>query len=311
MFDHGKHGPSPLSPSPPALTTKWTTPPEWTFLAIKMCPFQPHIWLKNHSTILLARGVTMKMAVCYCVANHHIAPGKKQWSWGHSEFGQAWDKSLTDNNGPYIELMTGIFADNQPDFTWLDAYEEKRFEQYFLPYHSLGMVQNASRDAVIKLQRSERGIEWGLYAISPLNGYRLAIREIGKCNALLDDAVALMPATAIQGVLHGINPERLTIELSDADGNIVLSYQEHQPQELPLPDVAKAPLSAQDITSTDEAWFIGQHLEQYHHASRSPFDYYLRGVALDPLDYRCNLALAMLEYNRADFRKRWRMPLRL
>lgn len=49
--------------------------------------------------------------------------------------------SLTDNNGPYIELMTGIFADNQPDFTWLDAYEEKRFEQYFLPYHSLGMVQ--------------------------------------------------------------------------------------------------------------------------------------------------------------------------
>ncbi len=187
------------------------------------------------------------------VANHHIAPGKKQWSWGHSEFGQAWDKSLTDNNGPYIELMTGIFADNQPDFTWLDAYEEKRFEQYFLPYHSLGMVQNASRDAVIKLQRSKRGIEWGLYAISPLNGYRLAIREIGKCNALLDDAVALMPATAIQGVLHGINPERLTIELSDADGNIVLSYQEHQPQALPLPDVAKAPLAAQDITSTDEA----------------------------------------------------------
>ena len=36
------------------------------------------------------------------VANHHIAPGKKQWSWGHSEFGQAWDKSLTDNNGPYF-----------------------------------------------------------------------------------------------------------------------------------------------------------------------------------------------------------------
>lgn len=96
----------------------------------------------------------------------------------------------------------------------------------------------------------------------------------------------------------------------DADGNIVLSYHEHQPQALPLPDVAKAPLAAQDITSTDEAWFIGQHLEQYHHASRSPFDYYLRGVALDPLDYRCNLALAMLEYNRADFRKRWYMPVR-
>lgn len=150
----------------------------------------------------------------------------------------------------------------------------------------------------------------GLYAISPLNGYRLAIREIGKCNALLDDAVALTPATAIQGVLHSINPERLTIELSDADGNIVLSYHEHQSQALPLPDVAKAPLAAQDITSTDEAWFIGQHLEQYHHASRSPFDYYLRGVALIrwiiavTWRWRCwNITVPIS-------RKRWRMPLR-
>ncbi len=150
----------------------------------------------------------------------------------------------------------------------------------------------------------------GLYAISPLNGYRPAIREIGKCNALLDDAVALTPATAIRGVLHGINPERLTIELSDADGNIVLSYHEHQPQALPLPDVAKAPLAAQDITSTDEARFIGQHLEQYHHASRSPFDYYLRGVALDPLDYRCNRRWRCWNITVPISRKRWRMPLR-
>ncbi|MFQ9949487.1 MAG: hypothetical protein ACLRXB_10100 [Escherichia coli] len=85
--------------------------------------------------------------------------------------------------------MTGIFADNQPDFTWLDAYEEKRFEQYFLPYHSLGMVQNASRDAVIKLQRSERGIEWGCMP-SSVERIPPEDHEIGKCNALLDDAVA-------------------------------------------------------------------------------------------------------------------------
>ncbi len=237
------------------------------------------------------------------VANHHIAPGKKQWSWGYSEFGQAWDKSLTDNNGPYIELMTGIFADNQPDFTWLDAYEEKRFEQYFLPYHSLGMVQNASRDAVIKLQRTPQGIDWGLYAIAPLRGHRLVIREVANREPLLDNAVELMPATAVQGVLNGINPARMTIELINAKGKTMLRYQEHQPAELPLPEVAKAPLPAAEITHVDEAWFIGQHLEQYHHASRSPFDYYLQGVTLDPLDYRCNLALAILEYNRADYHR--------
>ena len=41
------------------------------------------------------------------VANHHISPGKKQWTWGHGDFGQAWDRNLTDTDGPYIELMTG------------------------------------------------------------------------------------------------------------------------------------------------------------------------------------------------------------
>ncbi len=34
VFDHGKRAVSAF-PMPPALTTKWTTPPEWTFLAIK------------------------------------------------------------------------------------------------------------------------------------------------------------------------------------------------------------------------------------------------------------------------------------
>lgn len=235
------------------------------------------------------------------VADHHIAPGKKQWSWGHSEFGQAWDRSLTDDNGPYIELMTGIYADNQPDFTWLDGYEEKRFVQYFLPYHSLGMVQNASQDAVLKLQRGEKGIEWGLYAIAPLIAHRLTICAAGNNTPLLDESVNQQPCTVLQGLLEPAGAARLTITLFDAQGRPVLSYEEHQAGEMPLPDVATAPAAAPDITSVDEAWFIGQHLEQYNHASRSAFDYYARGLAIDPQDYRCNLALATLEYNRADY----------
>ena len=74
------------------------------------------------------------------VANHHISPGKKQWTWGNSDFGQAWDRNLTDEDGPYIELMTGVYTDNQPDFSWLQPYEEKTFTQYFLPYRELGVV---------------------------------------------------------------------------------------------------------------------------------------------------------------------------
>ena len=39
------------------------------------------------------------------VADHHVSPGKKQWTWGCGDFGQAWDRNLTDANGPYICLL--------------------------------------------------------------------------------------------------------------------------------------------------------------------------------------------------------------
>ncbi len=42
---------------------------------------------------------------------------------------------------PYIELMTGMFTDNQPDFTFLKPYEEKSFTQYFMPYKQAGALK--------------------------------------------------------------------------------------------------------------------------------------------------------------------------
>ena len=69
------------------------------------------------------------------VASHHFSPGKKQWTWGNGDFGRAWDRCLTDDDyegapgvfRPYIELMAGVYTENQPDFTWLQPYEEKTF----------------------------------------------------------------------------------------------------------------------------------------------------------------------------------------
>jgi hypothetical protein len=43
------------------------------------------------------------------IANHHISPGKKHWTWGKHNFGYAWDRNLTDEDGPYIELMAGVY----------------------------------------------------------------------------------------------------------------------------------------------------------------------------------------------------------
>ena len=68
-----------------------------------------------------------------------LSPGKKQWTWGDAPFGHAWDAQLTDDDGPYIELMAGVYTDNQPDFSWLLPGETKVFSQYWYPIPAIGV----------------------------------------------------------------------------------------------------------------------------------------------------------------------------
>ena len=89
-------------------------------------------------------------------ANHHISPGKKQWTWGNHEFGYAWDRNLTDADargefGPYIEIMAGVYTDNQPDFSFLQPGETKSWSQYWYPIQKIGPAQHANLDAAVSL----------------------------------------------------------------------------------------------------------------------------------------------------------------
>ena len=47
--------------------------------------------------------------------------------------------------------MTGMFTDNQPDFTFLKPYEEK-LSLTFCPYKNVGAVKNASTEVVMNLE---------------------------------------------------------------------------------------------------------------------------------------------------------------
>lgn len=233
------------------------------------------------------------------VADHHISPGKKQWSWGYGDFGQAWDRNLTDENGPYIELMTGVFTDNQPDFTWLAPYEEKVFVQNFLPYSELGTVQNASTTLAIKLEREGGQLRLGVYAIAPLND--VVVELSADDSPLWETALPLKPGESWQETLDDRWPQRLTLSVRAANGDTLLDYQEHIAEETPLPDPASAPAMPENISNLDELYFIGQHLEQYNHASRFAADYYRRALELDPQDYRNNVGLGTLALNSADW----------
>ena len=135
------------------------------------------------------------------VADHHVSPGKKQWTWGNGDFGKAWDRNLTDEDGPYIELMTGMYTDNQPDFTWLQPYEEKSWVQYFMPYSEVGYVKNATKDALLNLEIKEGKARLVLYTTGVNSGVRIIVKAI-KGTVLLDKTTQIYHHLRRLGAVH-------------------------------------------------------------------------------------------------------------
>jgi tetratricopeptide (TPR) repeat protein len=235
------------------------------------------------------------------VADHHISPGKKQWTWGKGDFGRAWDRNLTDEDGPYIELMTGVFTDNQPDFTWLAPHEEKTFSQVFMPYKDIGAVKNAGRDIALALEASDGEVRAGVYVSAPRSNLRVTVR--GARGACIDETISLDPSAAWTNRFPSEEREEdLFIAVYDAEGSELLSYPprptdiEHERETFPEP--ARPIPEPEDLPDAEALWLAGQHLEQYRHATFEPEAYYREGLKRYANDIRLNTAYGALLLRR-------------
>lgn len=236
------------------------------------------------------------------VANNNISPGKKQWTWGNGDFGQAWDRNLTDEDGPYIELMTGVYTDNQPDFTWLQPNEEKSWSQYFMPYAEVGYVKNANKDAIVNVDIEKQQATIILYTTSEFEELRLVLRD-EKGNVLLDEKADVSPLAVYKKTvtIGKLLAEEIIFQLYTKDGAELLKYQADKPEIVATPDPAKAAKEPQYIGSIEQLFLTGQHLEQYRHATYNPTDYYLEALKREPSNVRCNNAMGLLLLRKAKF----------
>lgn len=236
------------------------------------------------------------------VANNNISPGKKQWTWGHGDFGQAWDRNLTDEDGPYIELMTGVYTDNQPDFSWLQPGEEKSWSQYFMPYAEVGYVKNANKDAMVNVDIENEEATIILYTTSEFNNLRVILKDI-EGNIFVDEKANTSPTEIYKHkvAIGRLLPEEVIFELYKEDGTELLSYQADKPEIISTPDPAKAAKDPQDIASIEQLFLTGHHLEQYRHATYNPIDYYQEALKREPSDIRCNNAMGLLLLRRGKF----------
>ncbi len=237
------------------------------------------------------------------VANHRLSPGKKQWTWGNGDFGRAWDRNLTETDGPYIELMAGVYTENQPDFSWLMPYEEKHFSQYFMPYRELGIVKQASKDMIFNLITKDRGhADLCLFATGK-GTYSILLKDDGG-KVIYQGQKDISPEQLLREDinLQETSSDHLSLVVRDVNtGKKVLSWHSEPDMIRPLPDPAQAALPPKEVKTTEQLFLTGLHLEQYRHATYNPVDYYEEALRRDPDDYRCNNALGLLYLRRGRF----------
>ena len=264
------------------------------------------------------------------VASHHFSPGKKQWTWGNGDFGRAWDRNLTDEPTPeeakrwgvnrkgfrpYIELMAGVYTENQPDFSWLMPYEEKRFVQYFMPYRELGVVKQASKDLIMNIESltpdtSPKGEG---------SGQKVRFKVFSTSKQEVRIILKSDEGTMYYNKVVTITPEEVLTETVDVKGTkfneltfdilktfsygqrSVLQWHAEADDIRPIPDSAEAALLPEQTKTNEQLYLTGLHLEQYRHATWMATDYYEEALRRDPNDIRCLNAMGLWYIRKGRF----------
>jgi tetratricopeptide (TPR) repeat protein len=136
-----------------------------------------------------------KQAGVLHVADHHVVPGKKFFEWGNGPEGEMWTKILTDEDGPYLELMAGAWSDNQPDYSWIQPGETREWQHWWYPVRNLGGVKAATRDAAVNLEVTNRMAKIAVNVTREVKGAKVQLVLVQPTRS----TVSSHPSTRLQG----------------------------------------------------------------------------------------------------------------
>lgn len=254
-----------------------------------------------------------KQAGLLHIADHQISPGKKQWTWGTEDFGKVWTENLTDTNGAYAEIMAGVFTDNQPGFTYVMPYEEKSFKQYFMPYKNIGAVKNANLDILANLEVKDGKAHILLYAPTEID-IKVMLSGVSAVS-YLQETTTVSPKNIYDRIVELDDDEEETsvkLTLRNKNDEILLVYSPLAEYHGKMPKSASKIKAPRDIPSMEELFLAATHLEQYHHPSMRPEEYYLEGLRREPNNIAMNNGYGKLLYKKGLFEeaeKRFRIAI--
>jgi len=239
------------------------------------------------------------------VSNRHITVGKKFFLWGNFPEAHVWDTVLTDNDGPYLELMVGCWSDNQPDYSWIAPYETRKVEQFWFPVKGIGGIKNVTIDGAVNVDRvKDTELLVGFHSTRVLKDCVVRVYRTcatggtrGPSVVFEEKGIAIdpnKPWCKTVKVEADSKDQEYTAAMADASGKVFLSYTPVPPQgDVELPPKVENPKLPQEYASAELAYEIGLRLDQFHNGLIDPEPYYKRALEIDPGYSKANLAMGV------------------
>ena len=237
------------------------------------------------------------------IADRHTVPGAKLWEWGPGARGSMWDTQiLTDEDGPYAELMTGAYSDNQPDYSWIRPYETKKFRQFWYPLREIEGVSKANLQAAVHLvEKGNNRAFIGINTSQLFSKSRMELRQSGQL--LFSDTIELSPHKPYTKTIPNATVNNdLELSLFDSLGSEIIHYRPSiKTEKSELPDEVQPPKAPKEIQSTEELYLTGLRIKQFHNARINPLDYWLEALERDPKDVRCNTQMGIYHKEKGNY----------
>ena len=239
------------------------------------------------------------------IGDHNIVKGAKLWEWGSGETGQATEARLTDNSGPYVEIMVGAFSDNQPDYSWIRPYEVKTFRQYWYPVKDIQGFKYANLNGAVNLEkRGDNLVFLGYYSTQKVTKAKIVIRRKGE--TVFEKISEISPEKTFTASVKIDGPfviTDLSTEMINSENNEVLvSYHpvdNIKPDVLPEP-VKRPPLPA-EISTIEELYLTGSRILQFYNPTLNAMDYFGEALKRDPYDIRTNIAVGNIHLRNGEY----------
>jgi tetratricopeptide (TPR) repeat protein len=172
-----------------------------------------------------------------------------------------------------------------------------------MPYSKVGMVKNATKEAMLNLEVDNNQATIKVYATAVYSNAKIVLYN--NITVLFETVVHLSPAHVFEQVLL-LKPgetEAIKLVVEDETGNILVSYKPEENNRKKIPEAAKAAKAPKDIATNELLYLNGLHIEQYRHATFSATDYYEEAIRRDENDIRNNNALGLWYLRRGQFAK--------